>query len=111
MRETVRCNTNSNVQGGAQRTIARRAKEQQLDMRRHVKALFDSYAANSRAAGGSVIEKEAFIEMMVKHGDEFKVSDFDPNKDMPELDESERVTFTKFELCDSMCLFVLSVSN
>ena len=47
MRETVRCNTNSNVQGSAQRTIARRAKEQQLDM---------TVASNQQAVAEATLE-------------------------------------------------------
>ena len=70
-------------------------------MRGHVKALFDSYSLNPRAAGGSAVEPQAFVEMMAKHGESLNCINFDPATDMPELDEHGRVTFKKFELCAS----------
>lgn len=82
-------------------------KEQKLAIRGNVKAIFDSYALNPRAAGGSAVEQEAFVEMMQKHGELLSCTNFDPDKDMPELDEQGRVTFTKFEQCGVKLLCAL----
>ena len=73
-------------------------KEQLVIMRRHTKAIFDSYSRNPRALGGSTVDEDAFGEMMKKHGKMFMCANFDPRTDMPELDQYRRVTFPKFEL-------------